>query len=313
MQDDVSSARRPTGQTVLVTGGAGFIGGQLATDLTTDNDVRVLDDLSTGTRENVPDATTLIEGDVRDNDLVASVMEDVDIVYHEAGLVSVPESIAAPTRSHAINVEGTLHVLEAARQKDARVVIASSAAIYGEPDTNPVAEDTLKQPTSPYGADKLAADRYARVYTDVYDLPTVTLRYFNVFGHGQNPEYSGVIDAFISQALAGDPLTVHGDGEQTRDFVHVDDVVHANLAAGITPHTGRSYNIGTGQSVSINQLARLIQDITGTDAPIEHGPARAGDIRHSEAVIDRAQQFLEYDPHVTLREGLKTMVDRRHQ
>ena len=302
----------PTGQQVLVTGGAGFIGSRLAGALETHNEVRILDDFSTGSREDVPAGVEVVQGDVRDRVAVASAMEGVDLVYHQAGLVSVSDSMETPVVSNDINVAGTVRVLDAARRADARVVLASSAAIYGDADEQPIPEDAPKAPTSPYGADKLAADNYGQVFAEAYDLPVVSLRYFNVYGTGQNPEYGGVIDAFLRRAFEGRPLVVHGDGEQTRDFVHVEDVVRANLAAGVTPHTGTAYNVGSGDSVSIRRLAELVRELTGTDAPIEHGSPRPGDIRHSEADLRRARERLGYEPRTGLREGLSGMIaDRR--
>jgi UDP-glucose 4-epimerase len=303
--------RRPEGRTVLVTGGAGFVGRRLAEALDAHNEVRVLDDFSTGSRANVPPDVDVVEGDVRDEETVAAATAGVDIVYHQAGLVSVPESLEAPVASSDVNVGGTVRVLEAARRNDARVVVASSAAVYGDADSSPIPEDAPKNPTSPYGADKLAADNYARVFADAYDLPVVALRYFNVYGCGQNPEYSGVVDAFLRRALTDEPLVVHGDGEQTRDFVHVDDVVRANLVAGVTDATGAAYNVGSGESVSIRRLAELVAELADTDAPIEHGPARPGDIRHSEADIQRAREKLNYEPQTELRVGLGRMIESR--
>ena len=309
MEND--TGRMPTDRTVLVTGGAGFVGSRLAEALAAHNDVRVLDNFSTGSRANVPPNVDLVEGNVRDGATVDAAMEGVDVVYHQAGLVSVPESLETPVVSSGINVGGTVQILEAARRHDARVVLASSAAIYGDADVQPIPEDAAMDPLSPYGADKLAADNYARVFADAYDLPVVSLRYFNVYGCGQNPEYSGVIDAFLSRALEDEPLVVHGDGEQTRDFVHIDDVVRANLAAGTTDETGVAYNVGSGRSVTIRDLAEIVTDLVDSESPIEHGPARPGDVRHSEADIDRARRHLGYEPSVPLREGLQTMVENR--
>ena len=308
---DIETDRMPTGATVLVTGGAGFVGSRLAETLAAHNDVRVLDNFSTGSRANLPPNVDLVEGDVREETTVYAAMDGVDVVYHQAGLVSVPESLDAPVASSDINVGGTVQVLDAARRHDARVVLASSAAVYGDADVQPISEDAEKNPSSPYGADKLAADNYADVFADAYDLPVLTLRYFNVYGPGQNPEYSGVIDAFLRRALADEPLVVHGDGEQTRDFVHLDDVVRANLAAGVSTQTGQAFNVGSGSSVTIRRLAEMIRELADADAPIEHGPARPGDIRHSEARIDRANRHLGYQPQISLREGLRTMVQNR--
>jgi UDP-glucose 4-epimerase len=299
----------PTDSSILVTGGAGFIGSRLVAALADDNDVRALDDRSRGSRAAVPDAVEFVDGDVRDASTVASATVDVDVVFHLAANISVDRSVAAPVESHRVNVDGTLNVLEAAREADARVVFASSAAVYGEPASIPVAESDRKTPSSPYGAEKLSADRYVRLYADLYDLETVSLRYFNVYGPGGlATDYSGVIDAFLTRARDGDDLPVHGDGTQTRDFVHVSDVVRANLLAAVTDRVGTAYNVGTGESVTINRLAELIVDVTGSDSEIVHTSPRAGDIDESEASIERAREALGYRPRVSLREGLETLV-----
>lgn len=299
------------GQTVLVTGGAGFIGSHLAARLAGDNDVRVLDDFSTGDRDAVPESATVIETDVRNAADVERAMEGVDVVFHLAALISVEESVADPERSHQVNVDGTLAVLQAARESDARVVLASSAAVYGDPDSLPVTVDEPMTPRSPYGADKVAADTYARAYEASYGVPVVALRYFNAYGPGQRGPYSGVVEAFLERAGAGEPLVVHGDGEQTRDFVHVSDVVRANLAAATTEHTGTAYNVGTGESVSVNELADIVTEAFGSDADVSHEPARPGDVRHSRAATDRARTELGFEARVSLRQGIADLVGRR--
>ncbi|ARS89967.1 NAD-dependent epimerase/dehydratase family protein [Natrarchaeobaculum aegyptiacum] len=299
-----------TGKRVLVTGGAGFIGSHLTRSLVDENDVRVLDSLTTGDRSNVPPAATLIEGDVREEETLSRAMTDVDVVFHEAALVSVDQSIDDPTASHEINVRATLSLLEAARDYDARVVLASSAAIYGSPDSVPIAEDEPKDPASPYGIEKHAVDQYARRYHDLYGLETVALRYFNVYGPGQVAgDYSGVISIFVEQALAGDPITVEGDGEQTRDFVAVDDVVRANHLAATTDSVGTAYNVGTGTAITIRELAEVIRDLTGTDSEIVHVDPRAGDVDHSRADISRANDHLGFEPTVTVRDGLERTIE----
>ncbi len=296
--------------TVLVTGGAGFIGSHIADALANISDVRVLDDFSAGRRENVPEGATVVEGDVRDASTVDNAMAGVDVVFHEAGLVSVPESVERPIASHDANVAATLNVLEAARREDARVVTASSVGIYGNPVDVPIHESEPKQPTSPYGVDKLAIDHYTRLYHDLYDLDTVALRYFNVYGPRQSAgEYSGVISTFLEQAQSGQPLTVDGDGEQTRDFVHVSDVVRANLAAATTDHVGRAYNVGTGDSITVRELADIVRDVTGSSSTVTHTEARAGDIEHSEADVTRAQRQLGFEARVALGEGLRDLVE----
>jgi len=297
-----------TGQSILITGGAGFIGSHIADALTADNDVTVLDDLSSGSRENVPDDATFIEGDVRDDDTLKNAAADTDVIFHEAAIVSVEQSIDQPKRCQDVNLAGTVAVLEAARRADARVVFASSAAIYGEPTAVPIDETEPTAPASPYGIDKCGADQYVRTYHDLYGLDTVTLRYFNVYGPGQTGgDYSGVISIFREQALNGDPITVDGDGSQTRDFVHVEDVVRANLLAATTDAVGTAYNIGTGTETSIETLAETVQSIADTDSPIIHGEPRPGDIDRSCADITRARERLGYEPGISLEEGLQTL------
>jgi len=305
------SQPRVSGQTVLITGGAGFIGSHLADALVEHNDVIVLDNLSTGKRGNVPDGATFVEGDVRDADVVADVTDGVDLIFHKAAVVSVERSIDEPAFSHEVNFDGTLTLLEAARRVDARVVFASSAAIYGDPDTLPITESDPVDPQSPYGIDKCAADQYLRAYHDLYGLETVALRYFNAYGPRQTAsDYSGVISIFGEQARAGEPITVDGDGTQTRDFVHVSDVVTANLLAATTEHVGTAYNIGTGGETSIRSLAETIQATVGTDSPIVHGDPRPGDIQRSRADITTARERLGYEPSVPLEKGLATLFDQ---
>ncbi|MFC6721924.1 NAD-dependent epimerase/dehydratase family protein [Halobacteriaceae archaeon SHR40] len=297
-------------QRILVTGGAGFIGSRLADRLCRDNDVVVLDSLVSGDRENVPAEAEFIEGDIRDESAVADAIAGVDCVFHEAALVSVDRSVEVPTESHDNNVEGTLTILEAARSQDTRVVLASSAAIYGRPAEIPITENHPKEPTSPYGLDKLACDHYARLYHDRYGTDTVALRYFNAYGPGQTGgDYAGVISIFIEQALAGEDITVEGDGEQTRDFVYIDDIVDANVAAAGTAAVGAGYNVGTGDSVTIRELAELIQDITDTDSDIVHTDPREGDIDHSRAAVSKAKANLDFEASVPLREGLERTVE----
>ncbi|WP_232702082.1 NAD-dependent epimerase/dehydratase family protein [Halobacterium wangiae] len=296
-------------QTVLVTGGAGFVGSHIADALVDDNEVRVLDDFSSGRPENVPEGATIVEGDVRDPEVVAEATRDVDVVFHQAGLVSVPESVEVPEESHETNVSATLSILEAARREDARVVVASSVAIYGDPVEVPIHEEDAKAPTSPYGVDKLAVDNYVRLYNELYDLETVALRYFNVYGPRQSAgEYSGVVSTFLEQARSGQPITVEGEGDQTRDFVHVSDVVRANLAAATTDNVGRAYNVGTGDSITILGLAELIRDVTDSSSEVVHVDPRPADIERSEADVNRARRQLDYQPRVPLADGLRELA-----
>lgn len=299
----------PVGATVLVTGGAGFIGGHLVDALVDSNEVRVLDDFSSGRHEHVHPDAEVYDGSLSDDELLASAADGVDVVFHEAAIVSVQQSIDDPRRSHEVNVRGTLSVLEAARREGTRVVLASSAAIYGQPEYVPIDEAHPLKPLSPYGFEKVAVDEYARLYHDLYGLETVSLRYFNVYGPRQTGgDYSGVITIFLEQAAAGEPITVNGDGTQTRDFVHISDVVRANLLAAETDAVGESFNVGTGDTVSIASLAETIRDVVDSPSDIVHTEPRAGDIQDSQAEISKARAQLEYEPKVGLEEGLRALV-----
>ena len=296
-------------KTVLVTGGAGFIGSHLVEALASHNEVRVLDNFSSGDPAYLPESVTTIEGDVADPIALQRAARGVDIIFHFAAVVSVARSVDAPRRSNETNLDASLLVLEQARQEDARVVVASSAAVYGHPDELPVSETASTEPTSPYGIQKLAVDQYTRRYAELYDLETVALRYFNAYGPRQQGPYSGVISTFLEQARAGEPITIEGDGEQTRDFVHVSDIVQANLRAATTDAVGEAYNIGTGSRTSIKELAETITDATDSDSPIVHRDSRPGDIRHSGADISKARRTLGFEPRVSLESGIQSLVD----
>ncbi|QPV62851.1 NAD-dependent epimerase/dehydratase family protein [Halosimplex litoreum] len=297
------------GRTALVTGGGGFVGSHIVDALVPETDVVVLDSFVRGDRERVPDGVRVVEADVRDEDAVAAAVDGVDVVFHQAAIVSVAQSVEDPTTSHAVNVDGTLAVLEAARRADARVVFASSAAIYGEPESVPVDERHPKEPASPYGLEKLAGDHYCRLYADLYDLSTVALRYFNVYGPRQaGGDYAGAITAFAEQARAGGPLRVDGDGEQTRDFVDVADVVQANLLAATTDATGEAFNVGTGEATTIRRVAEIVRDTVAPDVEVVHGDPRSGDIRESVADVGKARDRLGYEPTVPLTEGLADLL-----
>jgi UDP-glucose 4-epimerase len=293
---------------VLVTGGAGFIGSHIAEALAPDHSVTVYDTAS----ESALDASgvTHVTGDVRDRSTLRTHVAAADVVFHEAAIADVTQSVDAPTLTHETNLGGTLSVLDCARESGTRVVVASSAAVYGHPEHLPVDEAHPKRPTTPYGLQKLAADEYARLYADLYGLETVALRYFNVYGPRQSAgDYSGVITTFIQQALAGEDLTVHGDGTQTRDFVFVDDVVRANLLAATTDGVGEAYNVGTGESVSIRDLAELIRRLTDADVDIVHTDSRSGDIDRSVADGAKARRSLGFEPTVSLEAGLERTID----
>lgn len=297
-----------TDRRILITGGAGFIGSHIADSLADENTVRVLDDLSSGHREYVPDEAELVVGDITNEALLSEVMADIDMVFHEAAVVSVERSVEVPLETDDVNIGATLQLLECARQTDTRVVIASSAAIYGDPEYVPVDESHRTTASSPYGVTKLAADQYARIYESLYGLPTVALRYFNAYGPRQRGgPYSGVISTFVRQAVAGDPITINGDGQQTRDFVHVNDIVQANLLAATTSHVGEAINVGTGETVTIRELAELIREETGSESSIVHTDPRPGDVGHSCADVTKAKTQLGFEPSIPLSSGLKTV------
>ncbi|MEF8781338.1 MAG: NAD-dependent epimerase/dehydratase family protein, partial [Haloferacaceae archaeon] len=259
-----------------------------------------------------PDEAEFIEGDIRDRKTLEQAFEGVDIVFHQAALVSVNESVEKPVESHETNLDAGLTILELARERDARVVLASRTAIYGEPDALPVSEADPKTPSSPYGLDKLALDHYARLYHNLYGLETVPLRYFNVYGprQGSGP-YGGVISIFVDQALTGEPITIHGEGTQTRDFVHVSDVVKANLRAATTDAVGRAFNVGTGTETSVLELAEAIRDAADSESDLVHESARPGDVSESRADIGRIREELDFEPEVSLEEGLRELVEFR--
>lgn len=297
-------------KSIHITGGGGFIGSRLSSKLAEKSNLTVLDDFSVGNQSALPDEVHVIEDDVSDRESILNSISDVDVIFHQAGFVSVSQSIQYPYESHTNNATGTVNVLDAARKCNARVVVASSAAIYGHPKYTPIDENHPYDPTSPYGLDKLTADYYTRLYADLYDLETAALRYFNVFGPGQTGgDYAGVIPIFIEQALSGEDITIHGEGEQTRDFVYVDDVVRANILAAQRANVGDAYNIASGKSIAIRELAEKVREITDSGSDIVHTESRSGDIEYSVANISKAKSDLNYEPSVTLEEGLERTID----
>jgi UDP-glucose 4-epimerase len=300
----------------LVTGGAGFIGSHLAAALRARGDfVRVFDNLTTGKRENltVAPGAELAEGDLRDFAAVRRACEGIDVVFHEAALPSVARSVEDPSTTDEVNVRGTLHVLQAAREvKVRRVVYAGSSSAYGESPTLPKREDMTPDPISPYGVSKLAGEYYCRAFAKVYGLSTVVLRYFNVFGPRQDPNspYSGVIALFCTAAAHGRRALIHGDGEQSRDFTYIDNVVRGNLLAAerdVPP--GTVVNCATGASITLNQLVKTLESLTGRRLSVTYGPARTGDIRDSLADVSLAKRLLGYEPEVGFDEGLRRTLD----
>jgi UDP-glucose 4-epimerase len=302
---------------ILVTGGAGFIGSHLVTRLLSEgHEVRVLDNLSTGKRANLAEAggsVELIEGDIREPPAVRRATRDCEAVIHLAAVPSVPRSIADPDATHDANATGTLNVLAAARDAGVvRVVFASSSSIYGAAAELPKRESLRPLPISPYAVSKLCAENYCRSFFEVFGLGTVALRYFNVFGPRQDPksEYAAVIPRFVRAYQHGEPPVIFGDGEQSRDFTYIDNVVEANLAALATPRgDGRVYNIACGEGITLNRLATILRELTGADVAAVHGPPRSGDIRHSVADIGLARRELGYHPSVSVDEGLARTVE----
>ena len=295
----------------LVTGGAGFVGSNLTRALLSEGaEVVVLDDLSTGFRSNVPDDADFIEGDVRDEGAVARAIVGSDVVFHLAASVGNARSIADPVRDGEINCIGTLRVLQAAHQFEVpKVVYSSSAAIFGELQTLPIREDHPAEPDSPYGASKLAGEKACLAFAKLYEMDVVCLRYFNVFGENQRFDaYGNVIPIFVHRMLRGEPLTIYGDGSQTRDFVHVRDVVQANMKASRASRVAGAYNIGSGTAVTINDLATLVAGLAEGAVSIEHAAPRPGDVRHSRADITAARTAFGYDPRTDFETGLRSYV-----
>jgi nucleoside-diphosphate-sugar epimerase len=302
----------------LVTGGAGFIGSHIAERLLEDGEgVRILDDFSTGKRETVADLTVrfpnrleLIEADVAEPAVCERAVAGTDVVFHEAALASVPRSLEDPLATNRANVSGTLNLLLAARDGGVRrFVYAGSSSVYGTSQELPKVESMAPAPASPYALSKLVGEEYTRLFAEHFGLSTVTLRYFNVFGPRQDPEspYAAVIPAFMKHLVQGEPPVIYGDGEQSRDFTYVANVVDANLMAARGRATG-TFNIACGARISLLELLARLQEALGTRLAPRHAPARAGDVRHSQADISRAQRELDYQPRVPLGEGLEATV-----
>jgi UDP-glucose 4-epimerase len=301
---------------VLVTGGAGFIGSNLARALVERGDeVRILDNISTGFRANLAGVDVeIVEGELRSYERVHNAVRGTELVYHLGALGSVPRSVQDPLTSNAVNVEGTLNVLLAGRDENVRrVVFASSTSVYGTDPPLPTREDERLDPISPYGVAKLAAERYCGAFSRVYEaFETVVLRYFNVYGPRQSPfsQYAAVIPLFIAAIAAGKPVTIYGDGEQSRDFTFAEDAVAATIAAGdAAGASGRAFNVAGGTPVSVNEVADTIGRLLGKPVERTHAPQRAGDIRDSYADLTAAREVLGYQPRVELEEGLRRTIE----
>ena len=300
----------------LVTGGAGFIGSHLVVRLVEmGHAVRVLDNFSTGQRANlepVRGRIDLLEGDLRNPDDCRRACADIEVVFHEGAVPSVPVSVESPQETHDANVNGTFNLLMAARQcRCRRVVYAASSSAYGNLEESPKHEGLRPVPLSPYAVQKLVGELYCRAFTECYGLETISLRYFNVFGPRQNPasQYAAAIPAFVTAILKGVPPTVYGDGEQTRDFTYIDNVVHGNVLAARAQRTaGEAVNVACGDQISVNRVIARVNGLLGTDVRPVYAASRPGDVRHSTADIRLARELLGFEPQVDFDEGLRRAI-----
>jgi len=300
---------------IIVTGGAGFIGSNLVRALEKYNTVKVIDNLSTGYLKNIKDLINntqieFIKGNITNLNFLQKTFKDVDYVFHLAAIPSVPRSIINPIKSNHANINGTLNVLIAAKDNNVKKVIySSSSSVYGDTPTLPKKEDMKPCPLSPYAVSKLTSEYYCQVFTEVYYLPTICLRYFNVYGPHQDKksEYAAVIPKFITSVLNNNSPVIFGDGKQTRDFTFVKDAVNANILAAKSKETG-VFNIAYGKRISINKLAKSIMNIIGKQIKPKYTTPRSGDIRHSLADISKAKRKLEYIPKIEIKEGLEETI-----
>ncbi len=298
---------------VLVTGGAGFIGSHLAEELSKKHDVTILDDFSAGKESNIKDFKhKLIKGDIRDEETLAKAMKGQEYVFHLAAIVSVPYSVEHPKKTHEVNATGTLKVLHAAKEANVkRVIYASSAAVYGDEPSLPKTEESPLKPQTPYGLQKLTSEYYCIMYHSLYNMETVVMRNFNVYGPRQDPnsQYSGVISKFVNIIKDGKQPTIYGDGMQTRDFVFVGDVVQAYLKAMTAKNAaGNIFNIGTGIQVSLKELLVHLSELLGKKVTPKYEAGKQGDIKHSVADISKAKKLLGYKPELLFHEGLQQTI-----
>ncbi|MDN5301099.1 MAG: UDP-N-acetylglucosamine/UDP-N-acetylgalactosamine 4-epimerase [Thermoanaerobacteraceae bacterium] len=302
----------------LITGGAGFIGSNIAEELLRRGEkVRIIDNFSTGKRENIErfiNDIELIEGDLRNIEDAKKAVNGIEYILHQAALPSVPRSVVDPISSNASNIDGTLNLLVAARDAGVkRVVIAASSSAYGDTEILPKVENMMPNPLSPYAVTKYVEELYGRVFSKVYGLETVSLRYFNVFGPRQDPnsQYAAVIPKFITKMLKGESPIIYGDGEQSRDFTYIDNVVEANILAATSEKVGHGeiINIACGKRISLNQLVQKINKILGTDIRPIYDKPRVGDVKHSLASIKKAEELLGYSVKVNFEDGLKKVIE----
>ena len=302
----------------VVTGGAGFIGSAIVRGLLREGAgrVTVIDNLITGREENLDEVRSSVDlhlADIRDYNAIAPLLRGAEVVFHEAAIPSVPRSIRDPIPSHECNIDGTFNVLRAAHEgKAGRVIYAASSSAYGDTEVLPKVESMAPNPKSPYAAQKLMGEYYCSVFSSCFGLPTIALRYFNVYGPRQDPSspYSGVLSIFMRSILDRTPPTIHGDGEQSRDFTFVEDVVKLNLkAARANGISGRTYNAGNGGRISLNEAWWLVQRIEGIELPARYGPPREGDVRHSQADVTLAVRDLGHAPEFTFEEGMRRTLE----
>lgn len=302
----------------LVTGGAGFIGSHIVEELVNQGQfVRVIDNLITGKRENLDEFINkieLFEGDIRIEEDVNKAVKDIDFIIHQAALPSVPRSISEPLISNHCNITGTLNLLVAAKNyRVKRLVYASSSSVYGDSEKLPKEESMKTNPLSPYAVSKLASEHYCKVFAEIFPIETVSLRYFNVFGPRQDPnsQYAAVIPLFIDRILNDKEITIHGDGEQTRDFSYVKNVVQANVKACFSKEnvSGKVFNIACGRRISLNKLVSIIKEMMGNEVKSKNIEPRQGDVKHSLADINNAKKLLKYEPSISVEDGLKSYIE----
>lgn len=308
----------PTNESVLVTGAAGFIGSNLSHHLLEhDNHVIGLDNFETSARERLPGLTsqpnfTFVEGDLRNSTDITETIDDVQYVFHQGAVPSVPRSVEDPIKSTEANCTGTANLIDAARKADVeKIVVASSSSVYGPTKISPKHEDLPPNPVSPYALSKYYTEQLAVQASDYYDLDAIALRYFNIFGPRQDPEgdYAAVIPKFINQILDGDRPPIYGDGTQSRDFTFIDNAIKANVKAIESDATGEVLNVGCGDSFTVNTLVEELNGILGTDIDPRYTDPRPGDVPHSKADISKARELIDYEPEVNFREGLERTVD----